>query len=103
MRIDADDQMLSQKLQAARDYSELSVDVNRIVEREGIDELRTEYLRPVSEDSHNGVSWDHHTMRFMAKNGSPLVIMHRSFAIANMFFLWQMRYDNTLRGQTTDC
>ena len=59
MRIDADDQMLSQKLQAARDYSELAVDVNRIVEREGIDELRTEYLRPVSEDSHNGVSWDH--------------------------------------------
>lgn len=59
MRIDADEQMLSQKLQAARDYSELAVDVNRIVEREGIDKLRIEYLRPVSEDSSNGVTWDH--------------------------------------------
>lgn len=54
--IDADERMQSQKLQAARDYPELAVDVNRILAQEGIDSLRTEYLRPVSEDSYKVVS-----------------------------------------------
>ncbi len=46
--------MLSQKLQAARDYSELAVDVHRILDEEGIDSLRTECLRRVTEDSGDG-------------------------------------------------
>jgi hypothetical protein len=43
--------MLSRKLQAARDYSELAVDVHRILDEEGIDSLRTEGLRRVKEGS----------------------------------------------------
>lgn len=50
--IDANEQMQSRKLQAARDYSELEVDVNRILDQEGIDALITEYLRPVNEGSY---------------------------------------------------
>lgn len=53
--IDLDEHTLSQKLRAARDYSELAVDVNRILEQEGVGSLRTEYLRRVNRDSHNGV------------------------------------------------
>ncbi len=52
--IEVDDKMLSQKLQAARDYSELAVDVHRILDEEGIDSLRTECLRRVTEDSGDG-------------------------------------------------
>lgn len=53
--IDADERMLAAKLQAARDYSELAVDVNRIIAQEGIASLGTEYLRRVKEDSCNQV------------------------------------------------
>jgi hypothetical protein len=53
--IDADEQMLEGKLQAARDYSELAVDVNRVLAQEGIASLGTEYLRPVNEDLYNQV------------------------------------------------
>ena len=42
-----DDAMQARKLQAARDYSELTADVSRIVEQEGADSLRTEHLIPV--------------------------------------------------------
>jgi hypothetical protein len=49
--IDADEQMQSRKLDAARNYSELEVDVNRIIAQEGIDSLSTEYLRRLSEGS----------------------------------------------------
>jgi len=56
--IDADERMLSRKLQAAREYSELAVDVNRIVEHEGLGSLRTEYLHRANEDSHDGVLRD---------------------------------------------
>lgn len=56
MSIEMDEQMLSQKLRAAREYSELEVDVNRILEQEGVGSLRTECLRRVNEDSDNGVA-----------------------------------------------
>ena len=52
--IEVDDEMLSRKLQAARDYSELAVDVHRILDEEGIDSLKTECLRRVKEDSGDG-------------------------------------------------
>jgi hypothetical protein len=44
----ADHDMQSRKLQAAQGYSELVADVNRIIEQEGADSLKTEYLhRPL--------------------------------------------------------
>lgn len=49
--IEVDDKMLSRKLQAARDYSEMAVDFHRILDEQGIDSLRTECLRRVTEDS----------------------------------------------------
>jgi hypothetical protein len=49
--ITGDDEMHARKLGAARAYSELAADVDRIVEEEGTDALRTEYLRPVREDT----------------------------------------------------
>jgi hypothetical protein len=52
--IEVDDKMLSRKLQAARDYSELAVDVHRILDEEGIDSLWTECLRRVTEGSGDG-------------------------------------------------
>lgn len=54
MTIDVDERMLSQKLQAAREYSELAVDVNWIIEQEGVAALRTERLCRVNGDSHDG-------------------------------------------------
>jgi hypothetical protein len=51
--IELDENTLSQKLQAARDYSELSVDVERILEQEPPGSLNTEYLRRVHLDSHD--------------------------------------------------
>jgi hypothetical protein len=48
--IEVDDRMLSRKLQAARDYSEMAVDLDRIIDEQGIDSLRTERLRRVKED-----------------------------------------------------
>ena len=54
MTIDADERMLSRKLQAARDYSELAVDVNRIIEQEGVGALGTERLCCVNRDSLDG-------------------------------------------------
>jgi len=47
-----DEQMRAAKLQAARDYSELEVDVSRILAEEGIASLDTEYLCPVNQDSY---------------------------------------------------
>jgi hypothetical protein len=44
-----DEQTLAQKLQAAHEYSEVEVDVNRILAHEGAAFLRNEYLRPVTE------------------------------------------------------
>ena len=49
--IEVEEEALSRKLQAARDYSDLAVDVHRILDEEGIDSLRTECLRRVKEDS----------------------------------------------------
>ena len=49
--IEVDDKMLSRKLQAARDYSEMAVDLQRILDEQGIDSLRTERLGRVKEDS----------------------------------------------------
>jgi hypothetical protein len=49
--IEVDDKMLSRKLQAARDYSEMAVDLRRIIDEQGIDSLRAERLRRVKEDS----------------------------------------------------
>ena len=49
--IEVDGKALSRKLQAARDYSELAVDVHKILDEEGIDSLRTECLRRVKGDS----------------------------------------------------
>ena len=46
--IEVDDKMLSRKLQAARDYSEMAVDLQRILDEQGIDFLRTERLRRVA-------------------------------------------------------
>jgi hypothetical protein len=43
-----DDNQLQQKLQAAYDYTELDLDVNRILKEKGIDAVRTECLRPAS-------------------------------------------------------
>jgi len=50
--IAASEQMLAEKLQVARDYSELAVDVNRIIAQEGVTSLGIEYLRPVNENSY---------------------------------------------------
>lgn len=49
--IAVEEETLSRKLRAARDYSELAVDVQRILAEEGIESLRTECLRRVKEDS----------------------------------------------------
>lgn len=49
--IEVDDEMLSRKLQAARDYSEMAADLHRILDEQGIDSLQTERLRRVKEDS----------------------------------------------------
>jgi hypothetical protein len=53
--IAAGEQMLAEKLQVARDYSELEVDVTRLIAQEGITSLGTEYLRPVHENSYHEV------------------------------------------------
>jgi hypothetical protein len=47
VRIELDDDLLARKLRAVREYSELAAEVERILEREGKDCLRTEYLREV--------------------------------------------------------
>jgi hypothetical protein len=49
--IQADDAIFQRKLQAAREYSEVEVDINRILAQEGAGSLRTEYLRPAKKDS----------------------------------------------------
>jgi hypothetical protein len=49
--IEVDDGTLSRKLQAARDYSEMAVDLHRILDEQGIDSLHTERLRRVKGDS----------------------------------------------------
>lgn len=49
--IEVDDKMMSRKLQAARDYSELAVDFQKILDEQGRDSLRIERLRRVKEDS----------------------------------------------------
>jgi hypothetical protein len=51
--IEVNEHVLVEKLQAARDYSELNVDINRILEKEGVDSLRTECLRRVFDESSN--------------------------------------------------
>ncbi len=53
--IAAGERMLAEKLQVARDYAELAVEVNRIIAQEGIMSLATEYLRPVHENSYDQV------------------------------------------------
>ena len=47
VRIELDDDLLARKLRAVHEYSELAAEVHRILEREGKDCLRTEYLREV--------------------------------------------------------
>jgi len=47
VRIELDDDLLARKLRAVHEYSELAAEVDRILEREGKDCLRTEYLREV--------------------------------------------------------
>jgi hypothetical protein len=47
----AGEQQNAEKLRAARDYSELEADVNRILAHEGIASLKSEYLSPVNSDS----------------------------------------------------
>ena len=54
IRIEVDDEMLAQKLGDLRDYSELAVEADRILEKEGIDSLKTECLRRVVDESRNG-------------------------------------------------
>ena len=54
VRIEVDDEMLAQKLGDLRDYSELAVEADRILEKEGIDSLKTECLRRVVDESRNG-------------------------------------------------
>lgn len=49
----ADEQMMAKKSLVAREYSELAVDVNRILSQEGITSLSTEYLRRVKESSYH--------------------------------------------------
>ncbi len=51
-----DERMVAEKLRVARDYSELAVDVKRVLAQEGIAALGTEYLRPVNENSYNLLS-----------------------------------------------
>ena len=52
--IEVDGETLSRKLQAVHDYSELAVDVRRILDEEGTDSLRTECLRRVTEGCGDG-------------------------------------------------
>jgi hypothetical protein len=48
IRIHLDEEGLSRKLEAAHGYHELAGDVDRILKREGIQALQTEWLKPVS-------------------------------------------------------
>jgi hypothetical protein len=48
--IDSDREAQALKLKTAREYSELTPDVNRILAQEGTGALGIEYLRPVSDD-----------------------------------------------------
>jgi hypothetical protein len=52
--IELDDDLLARKLRAVREYSELAAEVDRILEREGKDCLRTECLRQVRRGELNG-------------------------------------------------
>ena len=54
VRIELDDDLLARKLRAVREYSELAAEVDRILEREGKDCLRTECLRQVRRGELNG-------------------------------------------------
>ena len=57
IRIEVEEEMLAQKLQDLRAYSELAVDADRILADEGVDSLRIECLRRVvneSSDEFNG-------------------------------------------------
>ena len=48
--IEVDEQTLLEKLRAARNYSELTADIDTILEKEGMNALRVESLRRVTEE-----------------------------------------------------
>lgn len=50
--MDVSEDMLSQKLQAGREYLELEDDVKKILKQEGWDAIKTERLRRVTEDTY---------------------------------------------------
>lgn len=52
-RIELDEDMLAQKLADVNAYSELAVDADRILKDEGVDTLRTEYLRRAVNDAND--------------------------------------------------
>lgn len=54
VRIELDDDLLARKLRAVHEYSELAAEVDRILEREGKDCLKTEYLREVRRGEFDG-------------------------------------------------
>lgn len=54
VRIELEEEMLAQKIGDLRAYSELAADADRILADEGVDSLRTEYLRRVVIETNDG-------------------------------------------------
>jgi hypothetical protein len=71
LRVELDQSMLERKLQAARGYAELAPEVERALQRFGVEPFRTEYLWPVNPS--DPYDWDPHRIPFYETYGAERV------------------------------